>query len=435
MARARLVLRTCSTVLWLGAALTTAAPLRAQETDVPPGRLAAREAYADWKVGLFIHWGVYSVLMDGEWVMQNRGIRAAEYDRIPPQFNPSSFDPAAWVRVAQAAGLRYITMTTKHHDGFAMWDTKLTSWNVVDSTPYAKDVIRQLADASHAAGMPLFLYYSQLDWHHPDFWPLGGTGRTAGRPEGGDWSRYLAFMDGQLRELLTGYGPIAGIWLDGLWDKGGDWQLPQTYAMMRQLQPDVLIASNHNGPPHPGEDIITFEKDINPAHIPAGSVLPLEISEKINDTWGFRLHDVDYKTPAQLIRNMVRAAGRGANYLVNVGPMPDGRIQPEFVERLLAMGAWLRKYGESVYGTRAGPVTPRPWGVTTRKGDTIYVHVLDWPDRNLALPPLGGRVRSARRVGDGASVAVREGPDGVILTLPEGPRDPVDEVVALIMGR
>ncbi|MBS1241731.1 MAG: Alpha-L-fucosidase [Gemmatimonadetes bacterium] len=344
----------------------------AQQAAVPAERLASREAYADWKVGLFVHWGVYSVLMDGEWVMQNRGIRAREYERIPPQFNPSAFDAAAWVRLAREAGLRYITMTTKHHDGFAMWDTKLTPWNVVDSTPYGKDVIRQLADASRAAGMPLFLYYSQLDWHHPDFWPLGGTGHGAGRPEGGDWSRYLAFMDGQLRELLTGYGPVAGVWLDGLWDKGGDWQLEQTYRLIHQLQPAALIASNHNGP--------------------------------------------------------------GANYLVNVGPMPDGRIQPEFVERLLVMGQWLRTYGESVYGTRAGPVPPRPWGATTRKADTIYVHVLDWPDRILALPPLGGRVRSARRLGDGAAVAIREGPEGITLTLPDGPRDPVDEVVALILG-
>jgi alpha-L-fucosidase len=428
-------MRPCWSVVLLLLATTLPVSAPAQEAAVPAERLAAREAYADWKVGLFIHWGVYSVLMDGEWVMQNRGIRAREYERIPPQFNPSAFDASAWVALARAAGLRYITMTAKHHDGFAMWDTKLTPWNVVDSTPYGKDVIRQLADASHADGMPLFLYYSQLDWHHPDFWPLGGTGHSAGRLEGGEWSRYLTFMDGQLRELLTGYGPVAGVWLDGLWDKGGDWQLPRTYAMMRQLQPDLLIASNHNGPPHPGEDIITFERDINPAHIPAGNTLPLEISEKINDTWGFRLHDVEYKTPAQLIRAMVRAAGRGANYLVNVGPMPDGRIQPEFVERLLAMGQWLRTYGESVYDTRPGPVPPRPWGVTTRKADTIYVHVLDWADRSLALPPLDRQVQSARRLGDGVAVAVRQGPEGVILTLPDGPRNPVDEVVALILGR
>jgi alpha-L-fucosidase len=428
-------MRPCWSVVLLLLATTLPLAAPAQEAAVPAERLAAREAYADWKVGLFIHWGVYSVLMDGEWVMQNRGIRAREYERIPPQFNPSAFDASAWVALARAAGLRYITMTAKHHDGFAMWDTKLTPWNVVDSTPYGKDVIRQLADASHADGMPLFLYYSQLDWHHPDFWPLGGTGHSAGRLEGGEWSRYLTFMDGQLRELLTGYGPVAGVWLDGLWDKGGDWQLPRTYAMMRQLQPDLLIASNHNGPPHPGEDIITFERDINPAHIPAGNTLPLEISEKINDTWGFRLHDVEYKTPAQLIRAMVRAAGRGANYLVNVGPMPDGRIQPEFVERLLAMGQWLRTYGESVYDTRPGPVPPRPWGVTTRKADTIYVHVLDWADRSLALPPLDRQVQSARRLGDGVAVAVRQGPEGVILTLPDGPRNPVDEVVALILGR
>ena len=385
-------------------------------------------------MGLFIHWGVYSTLMDGEWVMNNRHITAAEYERLPPTFNPSGFDAGEWVRLAKRAGLRYITMTTKHHDGLAMWDSKVTDWDVVDRSPWKRDPIRELADACRTEGMPLFFYYSQLDWHHPDYFPRGSTGREAGRPERGEWTRYLDYMDTQLRELLTDYGPVAGVWLDGFWDRGdAEWRLDRTYRMIRELQPQALIASNHNGPPHPGEDIITFERQIVPANIPSGNTLPLEISEKINDTWGFRLWDTQYKSVADLIRGAVRAAGQDANYLINVGPMPDGRIQPEFVERLSGLGIWLRSHGESIYETRGGPVNPHAWGVTTRHGNTVYVHVLDWEDPLLSLPPLPGRVVSARRLVGGALVSVTETGAGVTLALP--PRRPgeVDLVVALTL--
>jgi alpha-L-fucosidase len=403
----------------------------AAQPGVSPERAAARDAFRRWKVGLFVHWGVYSALMDGEWVMNNRGITAAEYERIPPIFNPAAFNAAEWVALARAAGLRYITFTAKHHDGFAMWGTAATDWNIVARTPYGRDVVRQLGDACRADGMPLFLYYSQLDWHHPDYYPRGGTGRTAARPDSGSWGRYLDFMDAQLRELLTGYGPVAGVWLDGFWDKSADWQLDRTYGMIHALAPSALIASNHNGPPHPGEDLITFEKDLVPEHIPPGNDLPLEISEKINDTWGFRLWDTAYQSVDALVRGAVRAAGRDANYLINVGPMPDGRIQPEFVERLTGLGVWLRRFGESIYDTRGGPVPPRSWGVTTRHANTVYVHVLDWKDPLLSLPVLPGRVRAARRLSNGAPVPVAETAGGITLRLP--PRDPgeADLIVAI----
>lgn len=403
-------------------------------TAQPQAGTDPRETYRGWKVGLFVHWGVYSALMDGEWVMNNRSITAAEYERIPPTFDPTGFDPGAWVRLAKLAGLRYITMTAKHHDGFAMWDSRVTDWNVVDRTPWRKDAVALLAEACRAEGMPLFLYYSQLDWHHPDYFPRGGTGRGTGRPDGGEWNRYLDFADAQLRELLTNYGPVAGVWLDGLWDReSAEWRLPQTYRMIRELQPQALIASNHNGPPHPGEDLITFERQIVRSSIPAGNTLPLEISEKINDTWGYRLWDTAYKSSADLIRGAVRAAGQDANYLINVGPMPDGSIQPEFVDRLTALGGWLRGHGESIYETRGGPVSPRPWGVTTRHGNTVYVHILEWGDPLLALPPLPGRVVSARRLVGGDAVPVTETGAGVTLALPARRAGEVDLVVKLLL--
>jgi alpha-L-fucosidase len=366
--------------------------------------------------------------------MNNRGITAAEYERIPPLFQPSAFDPAAWVSLARAAGMRYLVMTAKHHDGLAMWDTRTTDWNVARRTPYGRDVMRLLADECRRQGMPLVIYYSQLDWHHPDYFPRGGTGRTAARPDSGNWDRYLDFMDAQLRELLTGYGPVAGVWLDGFWDRGdADWRLARTYRMIRELQPGALIISNHNGPPHEGEDVITFEQYVRPEHVPPGSTLPLEVSAKINDTWGFRLWDRDYKSVDSLVRTMVRAAGQGANFLLNVGPMPDGRIQPEFVERIEGVGRWMTRYGPSIHGTRAGPVAPRPWGVTTQRGDTVFVHVLSWPDRLLTLPPLPRQVTAARSLRDGAVVAVTQDSAGVRLVLPDRGTEP-DVVVALTLS-
>ena len=393
---------------------------------------SSRTAFRDAKVGLFIHWGVYSLLADGEWVMNNRDIRAAEYEHLAPRFNPTRFDARAWVALARQAGVRYITMTTKHHDGFAMYDTRLSDWDIIDRTQFRRDVIAELAAACREAGMPLFLYYSQLDWHHPDYFPRGGTGRKSGRPDSGDFNRYLAYMDGQLEELLTRYGKVAGVWFDGMWDNGQvDWQLARTYAMIKRLQPWALIGSNHNNRPHPGEDFIPFEGYVRPDNVPPGTDYPLEVAEKINDTWGYRAHDRLYKSGAELIRNLVKAAGSGANYLVNVGPMADGTLQPEFTDRLGALGDWLGRYGRSIYGTRAGPIPARAWGVTTARGDTVFVHVLDWKDRLLPIQGLGRPVAAVRYVGRAGTPTVTAVAGGVLLGIDPPRPDEVDVVIEL----
>ena len=186
-----------------------------QAENQPPKETPQQIWFQNAKFGMFIHWGVYSVLGDGEWVMNQRKMTVAEYEKLPPQFNPTKFDAAAWVALAKSAGMKYITITSKHHDGFAMFATKQSDWNIVDRTPYKKDPLKMLADECHKQGIKLFFYYSQLDWHNPDYFPLGNTGHTAGRPEGGDWKKYLDYMDAQLTELLTNYGPIGGIWFDG----------------------------------------------------------------------------------------------------------------------------------------------------------------------------------------------------------------------------
>jgi alpha-L-fucosidase len=429
--------RRLSPALGLCAALLAAVTAGADSYAPTAENLKAREWFRDAKFGLFVHWGVYSVLADGEWVMNNRKIKVGDYEKLPALFNPTAFDTAEWVALVKAAGMRYITITSKHHDGFAMWDSKLSDWDVVDRTPYKKDVLKMLADECHKQGIKLFFYHSQLDWHHPDYFPRGGTGQDAGRPNQGEWNRYLDYMDAQLMELLTGYGPIGGIWFDGWWDKpDADWRLQKTYTLIHDLQPSALIGSNHHRHPFPGEDFQMFEKDL-PGHKTASfnaeseiGDLPLETCETMNNAWGFNLLDAGYKSTKDLVRLLVKAAGYDANLLLNVGPMPNGRIQPEFTSRLREVGTWLAANGESVYGTRSGPIAPREWGVTTRKGSKVFVHVFEWADPVLALPKLAAAVKRAYYLNDGAAVPVTAQPEAVLLRL-RTERDPIDTVVVL----
>ncbi len=427
----------------IAAALTTAVPvsrtpLHAQTTEVVPAeRLAAREAYRNSRFGLFIHWGVYSLLGQGEWVMQNRELQVPNYEWLASTFNPVKFNAREWVALAKSAGMRYITITARHHDGFSMFATKATPYNIVDGTLFKRDPLKELAEECRRQGVSLFFYYSQLDWRHPDYWPRGGTGRATGRPDAGDWNRYLDFMDRQLEELLTGYGPIGGIWFDGMWDKPeAPWRLDRTYALIHRLQPAALIVPNHHKAPLPGEDVQTFEQDLPGANT-AGfntkdiGTLPLETSLTMNRSWGFNITDRAFKSTREIIGYLVRAAGNDANLLLNVGPRPDGTIQPEATDRLRAVGQWLTTYGESVYGTRRGPVAPHAWGVTTRRDARVYVHILDWPDRVLSLPAWGARVVSARLLATGERVQVTESEDAVILTLPAAATSEPDRVVVL----
>jgi alpha-L-fucosidase len=387
---------------------------------------------------MFIHWGVYSVLEDGEWVMQNRKMPVSEYEKLPPQFDPEKFSAAEWVALAKAAGMKYITITSKHHDGFAMFDSQVSDWTIVKRTPWKKDPLKMLADECHKQGIHLSFYYSQLDWHNPDYFPRGRTGQSAGRPEGGDWNKYLDYQDAQLRELLTNYGEISGIWFDGWWDKPkADWRLDRTYKLIHSLQPQTLVGNNHHQAPVPGEDIQMFEKDL-PGQNKAGfnteekiGSLPLETAETINNAWGYNASDHHFKSTRDLVQYLVRAAGSNANFLLNIGPRPDGTIQPEFVERLQQMGQWLGQYGESVYGTRGGPIAPHPWGVTTQKDNKVYVHVLDWPDAVLLMPALPQNVATAYSLKNHAKVDVTKNEYGVLLKLPPRSNDDYDTIVVL----
>jgi len=435
--------RTTNFVFWLTLALCACGTLSAQTGYQPnAANLEARREFQDAKFGMFIHWGVYSVLGNGEWVMELRPISAHDYERLPPLFNPVKFDAAKWVALAKSAGMKYITVTSRHHDGFAMFETHQSDWGVVARTPYGKDVMRALADECHKQGIKLFFYYSQLDWHNTDYFPRGRTGHSTGRPGSGSWNTYLDYMNGQLRELLTNYGEIGGIWFDGMWDKpDADWQLGRAYALIHQLQPQALIGSNHHKAPFPGEDFQLFEKDLPGQHTTGFNSdqlvgdLPLETAETVNTSWGFNIADDQFKSTADLIRYLVRAAGHNANFLLNVGPMPNGEIQSEFVERLHEIGSWMKQYGDSIYGTRGGPIAPASWGVTTQRNDAVFVHVLDWDAGTLALPRLHQPIRGARLLRDGSAITFAVNDDGTLLKLPARPADVVDEVVVLSLGR
>jgi alpha-L-fucosidase len=357
-----------------------------------PANSEAREWFSDAKFGLFIHWGPFSIPGDGEWVMNNRNITVKNYTRLMDFFNPIGFDASAWVQMAKDAGMQYITLITRHHDGFSMWDTKYSDFNIMHS-PYKKDIVKMMADECHRQGIKLFLYYSLLDWRRDDYsWGTGRTGKGTGRTIHGKWEDYIAFMKNQLTELLTHYGEIGGIWFDGYWDQTApegaadrspriDWHLNEIYALIHRLQPQCLVGNNHHLSPLPGEDFQMFERDL-PGENKSGlsyqppSRLPLETCETINNSWGFNITDTTYKTPKQLIDYLVRASGYGANFLLNIGPMPNGIIQPEFRERLAYMGKWLQIYGESIYGTRAGMIRPQDWGCLTQKDNRIFVHIL-----------------------------------------------------------
>lgn len=417
----------------------SAAQAGAQPYQPAPENLANRAWFQDARFGLFIHWGVYSVLGDGEWVMNNQQIPIATYEKLPAFFNPQAFDAKAWVQLAKDAGMKYITITSKHHDGFAMWDSRVSDYSIVKRTPYGKDILKLLADECRAQGIKLFFYHSQLDWRHPDYFPRGFTGGSyTGRPEKGNWYSYLDYMDAQLTELLTGYGELGGIWFDGMWDKkDDDWRLRKTYDLIHRLQPGALVGSNHHVTPYEGEDFQMFEKDL-PGHNTTGfapeqkiGALPKETCETINNSWGFNLKDDKHKSTKELIQYLVKAAGYDANFLLNVGPMPNGMIQPEHQQRLREMGAWLQKNGETIYGTRGGPLSARDWGVTTRKGNKVYIHILNWQDEALTLPKWGQKVVAARLFQNQSPIRFVENDFGVTVMIPKGKRDDFDTIVEL----
>jgi len=437
--------RSLLALLLSGSAILSAqAPYKA-----PPVNMDARKTFQDDKFGLFIHWGLSSVLGQGEWVMNNRRIRYEDYKKYIRVFNPVDFNADQWVLMAKNAGMKYIIFITRHHDGFSNWDTQFSDWKITN-TPYGKDALKALAEACRKHDIKLGLYYSTLDWSRDDYpWETGRTGQYSGRSGKSNYAGYLQFMKNQLTELLSNYGPIMSIWLDGHWDQTNpeghadrssriDWKYDELYGLIHQLQPACLIGNNHHLDPINGEDFQLFEKDL-PGENKTGlsfqlpsDAMPLETCETMNDSWGYHITDHNYKTVKQVIHLLVNSAGRNANLLLNVGPMPNGVIQEEFADTLKAVGNWIQQYGASVYNTRGKIMPPQPWGVATRNNKRIYLHLLDAPQNTfILLPGFTETIRSAEIMGTGQPLKWSIVPEGVFI-YPEYPAGKsMDHVVQL----
>ena len=399
-------------------------PVFSQSSYVPSeSNLQARKEFSDSKFGVFIHWGIYSMFGQGEWYMTNAGIDCNEYAKAASGFYPIRFDAKEWVSAIKEAGAKYICFTTRHHDGFSMFDTKYSDYNIVDATPFKRDVVKELAEECRKQGIKLHLYYSHLDWTREDYYPYGRTGRNTGRTKHGNWNDYFNFMNNQLTELITNYGPIGAIWFDGMWDQPDDfdWRLDEQYALIHKLQPACLIGNNHHKKPIEGEDFQMFERDLpgeNKAGLSSESEighLPLETCQTMNGMWGYKIQDQNYKSVSELVRLLVSAAGKGANLLMNVGPQPNGEIPAVALERLKGMGEWLSKYGETVYGTTRGDIMTADWGTTTRKGKTLYVHILTDNMPQFVTLPLKEKVVSAVNLNTGTKVSYEKIKGGIVL--------------------
>ena len=429
-------------IILLTFAIVSAIVMWAQGYQPSEAIQRAQREFQDKKFGIFLHWGIYSMLGQGEWVMQNRNINYKEYPKIANGFYPSKFNADEWVQAIKASGAKYITITSRHHDGFSMWNSAASDYNIVKATPFKRDVLKELSDACQRHGIALHFYYSHLDWGRLDY-PLGRTGLGTGRPKDKqDWKHYQQFMNDQLTELLTQYGPIGAIWFDGVWDHDSDptpfdWELRPQYDLIHRLQPSCLVANNHHLVPFEGEDVQIFERDL-PGENKAGysgengisKTLPLESCETMNRTWGYNITDSLYKTPRQIIHLLVGAAGRNANLLLNIGPEPNGELPAEAVSRLKAVGEWMNQYGETIYGTRGGEVEPHPWGVTTRRDNRLFVHILDLNDQGLFLPLNNNKVKRACEYLSRKTVKFTRVDGGIALQLSKKPTE-IDYVVEL----
>ena len=418
-------------------AVAAASPAQAQEDYRPsPEIVQSQEQFRENRFGIFIHWGIYSMYGQGEWALNYNGLTHEEYSKMAGGFYPADFDAAEWVSAIKASGAKYICITTRHHDGFSMFDSKCTDYDIMDATPFKRDIIAELAAECERQDMPLHFYYSLIDWGRTDA-PRGRTGQGTGRPEATDPDTYFDFMKCQLTELLTRYGNVGCIWFDGNWDHEDgeqpyDFRYDELYPLIHGLQPSCLIGNNHHITPYPGEDIQIFERDIpgeNTAGWHSGGVsttLPLETCQTMNGSWGYRMTDQNYKSTDELIRYLVSTAGRDANLLLNVGPQPDGNIPAAALERLAAMGEWLAVNGETIYGTRSTLVKPQPWGVTTHKDDRMWLHVFPADafkaasDGQIYVPYKAGRkVASVTPFGSpDVKLGFKQYKEGLFVTLP-----------------
>ena len=340
------------------------------------------------KFGMFIHWGLYSLIGRHEWAMENEGIPVAEYEKLAKKFNPKPNAARDWAKLAKRAGMKYMVMTTKHHEGFCLFDTKLTDY-CASKQACGRDLVAEYVNAAREQGLRIGFYYSLMDWHHPD-------GAKCAKDEAAR-KRFVKYIHGQVRELMTNYGKIDILWYDVNWPLTPEqWEAAEMNRMVRELQPDIII-NNRTGLP---EDFSTPEQHVRGE--PEGRAW--EACMTMNDSWGYHKADDAWKTPKRILRNLITCARDGGNDLLNIGPKPDGSVPEESVRILNTIGGWMDKYGHTIYGAERCNVKRSAFANFTRKGNTLYVHVHFWPGQEWAIGGLRTKVLSAKLLPKGEPV-------------------------------
>lgn len=415
------------------------------------------EWWRDARFGLFVHWGLYSVPAGtyngkridgiGEWIMSNAQIPVTEYEKYAAAFNPVGFDADEWVRLVKQAGMKYIVITSKHHDGFCLWDSQVTDWDIMDATPFKRDILAELAQACKKHKIKLCFYHSIMDWHHPDAQAAFYPNYNDTKRSNPDFDRYVeTYMKPQLAELLANYGPLGVLWFDGEWIK--DWTEPKgkaLYAYLRDLQPD-LIVNNRVGKGRKGMEGLSkgdeYAGDFGTPEqqIPATGLTGVdwETCMTMNDTWGFKAYDDNWKSSEDLIRKLVDITSKGGNFLLNVGPTPEGLIPQPSIQRLEAMGDWMAVNKESIYGTTASPIGRPDWGRCTAKDEKLYLHVFDWPaEGKLEVALAQADIAKAYLLADKKKTALPVvcGDDEVTVSVPDKAPDAIASVIVLVRNQ
>lgn len=431
-------------------ALATSLTAFAVRADYTPEQwnLEARQKFAEQRFGIFIHWGLYANYAQGEWYLQTGRLDEKAYARMADGFYPSKFNAEEWVKVFKGAGAKYVTITSRHHDGFSLWPSKVDDGYNIANTPFKRDILGELADACKKEGLQLNFYYSLMDWHRPDY-PAGSTAKAVRGNQKGDYASYKKFMMAQISELIDAYHP-GNIWFDGEWEhashKNGtwtrtlDWEFDDIYDLIHSKK--TLVANNNHQPIRAKEDIQLFERDLpgdNTGEMfsknqPVTADRPIEQCDVIqHGVWGYRIGEKRFRTPEDVVALVARAAAKGANLLMNIGPDGSGRLPARAVEVMAEVGKWFDKNGESIYGTQGCAIAKGKDIVATRKGAVLYLHFLK-PGADEITFKVDGAVASATYLACGANVPVKveNGEATVKITRPEGNKG--DVVVKVDFG-
>ncbi|MCJ8008235.1 alpha-L-fucosidase [Lederbergia wuyishanensis] len=370
---------------------------------------------------MFIHWGLYAIPARGEWVRSREKMSVEDYEEFFEEFNPTNYNPKEWARAAKAAGQKYAVLTTKHHDGFCLFDSKLTDYKATN-TPAKRDLIKEYVEAFREEGLKVGFYYSIIDWYHEHYPAFGDRNHPMRdnedfKDKNIDFDQYLEYMHGQVRELLTNYGKIDIMWFDFSYDDmtGEKWRATELINMIREIQPDIIIDNRLGGnikssnPEIYAGDFYSPEQIVPPGGIvdENGEQIPWEACITLNDNWGYHSKDKNYKSPKQVIRTLVECVSKNGNLLLNVGPDAKGLIPDESIEILEVVGKWMRRNGESIYGCTASSLPKPEWGRYTQNGNKLYAHVYDRGIGPIYFAGLKGKIKKARLLADGSELHVQ----------------------------